>query len=77
MKMKWSEVQENSEQRLKELVKRREEGLVKDLKNWDSLVQSNEEIRKLAISSQGVKYEGRYIKIENGGYGVTSYSIVG
>ena len=75
--MKWKDVQDNCEKRIRELVKLREERKVKDLKTWRSNVESNEDMRKVAIEAQGERYGGKYLKIDGGQRGITSYHISG
>ena len=75
--MDWKEVQETCEKRIRELVRQREKGFVKDFITWRSTVESNENMRKVAIESQGRKYGGKFLKIEDGHYGVTPYSLGG
>ncbi len=58
----WVQVQINCEERLNTLDKNKREGKFKDLNNMKSLIEANEDLRKLAIIEQGKKYEGRYTK---------------
>lgn len=58
----WIQVQTLCEERLSALQKNKKEGRYKDLKTLMSSIDANEDLRKLAVISQGKKYEGRYIK---------------
>ena len=61
--MEWKDVQRNCEDRIQQLVGKRKDGLVKDLTTWQSTIDSNEVMRKIAIEAIGDRYGGKYLKI--------------